>query len=272
MVLPAGTTLPPLPYLLGLLVAVGAVVFVLYREGVRLSTRAVLALSPWMVVGAGLYVLYQIEAVPGGLAPLFSSPSVYASTLVVAGLVWLGGRRLGNEYRLLTGVGVLFAVLTYGVALLVGAARGTLAPGWPLAGLVIAVLLAAVTWYTFRWQWPGMAEVLGGAGALAIFAHTVDGVSTAVGVDVLRFGEQTPLSRLILEAAGALPTASIIGVGWLFVLVKVLLAVVVVWFLGDYIEEDPHAGSGLLLLVTAVGLGPGAHNLLLFTVLGPAGI
>lgn len=272
MVLPAGTTLPPLPYLLGLVLASAVVLFLLRRESVTLSTAAVVALSPWMVAGAGLYVLYQIEVVPTGITPLLSSPAVYVTTFVVAGLVWVVARRTGSELRVLAGTGVLAALVPFAVALAVGVARGTFAPAWPLAGVVIATIIAAVAWWLFGRRAPAFEEILGAGGALAIFAHALDGVSTAIGVDVLHFGEQTPLSRLVLEAAGALPTAPIIGVGWLFVVVKVALAVVVVWFLAEFVEEDPQYGNALLLVVTAVGLGPGAHNVLLFAVLGSAGI
>ena len=109
-------------------------------------------------------------------------------------------------------------------------------------------------------------EAAGGVGALAVVAHALDGVSTAVGVDVLGFGERTPLSRVIIETAAALPTAEVLGAGWLFVVVKLAVACVVVVLLADLVEEDPREGSLLLGFVAAVGLGPGAHNLLLFAI------
>jgi uncharacterized membrane protein len=46
----------------------------------------------------------------------------------------------------------------------------------------------------------------------------------------------------------------------------VALATGVVLLLTDYVEEAPREGVLLLGLVAAVGLGPGAHNLVLFTV------
>ena len=65
-----------------------------------------------------------------------------------------------------------------------------------------------------------------------------------------------------------MPTAEVLGTVWLFVLVKIALATVVVTFLAESVRERPREGYLLLALVAAVGLGPGAHNLLLFTVLG----
>jgi len=115
---------------------------------------------------------------------------------------------------------------------------------------------------------PAATATTGAVGLLALFGHTVDGVSTAVGVDVLGFGERTPLSRLILHAAETLPTAKLIGVGWLFVIVKMIVAGGVVVLFREYVADEPAEGYALLGFVAAVGLGPGVHNLLLFTVVG----
>jgi uncharacterized membrane protein len=108
--------------------------------------------------------------------------------------------------------------------------------------------------------------VTGRLGILAVGAHALDGVSTAVGIDLLGFGERTPLSRLVIEFGASLPTAPAIGGAWLFVLVKLVVASVVVVALTETVREEPTTGRLLLGFVAAVGLGPGAHNVLLFTV------
>uniref|UniRef100_UPI000299E622 DUF63 family protein n=1 Tax=Halococcus hamelinensis TaxID=332168 RepID=UPI000299E622 len=101
---------------------------------------------------------------------------------------------------------------------------------------------------------------------LCVLGHALDGVSTAVGIDVLGFGERSPFSRAIIEFAATLPTASLLGAGWLFVVVKLALAAAVLVLLASYVREEPGEGYLLLGAVAAVGLGPGAHNLLLFTI------
>nr|NIS28553.1 DUF63 domain-containing protein [Actinomycetota bacterium]NIU64024.1 DUF63 domain-containing protein [Actinomycetota bacterium]NIW25823.1 DUF63 domain-containing protein [Actinomycetota bacterium]NIX20692.1 DUF63 domain-containing protein [Actinomycetota bacterium] len=68
--------------------------------------------------------------------------------------------------------------------------------------------------------------------------------------------------------AGALPTAELLGVGWLFVAVKLGVAGAVVWLFADFVEDDPRQGYLLLAVVAAVGLGPGVHNLLLYAAAG----
>ncbi|MFB6267049.1 MAG: DUF63 family protein [Halodesulfurarchaeum sp.] len=319
MVLPAGTTLPPLPHALGLLAAAGLVGFVLVRQGVELDGPLVLALSPWMITGAILYALYQIAVPPDPIAPLFSSPTVYLTTATVAGAVLAGSRavfsspdqsftgtqsasgdaaagapadgadetlppvwsgrqssslrsRVSPSTLSVAAFGSIVALTTLAVALAAGRARGTLAPAWPAVGAVVGVGLGWSVWRVFAASRPEAAAVLGRVGLLAVVGHALDGVSTAVGVDVFGYGEQTPLSRLIMDLAGSLPTAPLLGVGWLFVLVKVAVALLVVWLLAGYVREEPTPGYALLTIVIAVGLGPGVHNLVLFAVAGPAGI
>ena len=85
---------------------------------------------------------------------------------------------------------------------------------------------------------------------------------------MLGSGERTPLSRLIIEFAAGLPAEPIIGAGWLFVLVKLGVASLVVWLFADLVEAEPRRSRLLLGFVAAVGLGPAVHNLLLFTISG----
>jgi uncharacterized membrane protein len=100
-----------------------------------------------------------------------------------------------------------------------------------------------------------------------VFGHALDGVSTAVGIDILGFGERSPVSQMIIEFAAGLPTAAVIGAGWLFLLIKLALAATTVVCLSSYVREEPTEGYLLLGAVAAIGLGPGAHNLLLFTII-----
>jgi uncharacterized membrane protein len=269
MVLPEGFALPPLPYLVGLLAAVALVAGALSRTDLRVSDRTVLAFAPWIVVGSALHALDVVGWVPETVAPLLGTPAVYLTTFVPAGAVWLPALRTsGDPERPLAVVGTLAALAVVGYALALGAADGGLRLFCPAAGLLVAVLLAVALWAATRWTYPDVTAATGGAGALVLFGHALDAVSTAVGVDLLGFGERTPVSRAVLDFAGSLPTADLLGVGWLFVLVKLAIAEVVVVFFVEFVREDPTEGYLLLGLVAAVGLGPGAHNLILFMITG----
>ncbi len=269
-VLPEGFALPPLPYLLVVFAAAGLAVAALVAASPTVTEVTVVAFGPWMVAGAGLYALYQVGAVQGPLAPLFGSPTVYLSTFAVMGGLWGLASLLGRDPRFSTvvllvgGIGLVSAVL--GFALVIGLSSGSLRVLWPGIGLVVALALSWVGWMVLGAVRPRATSVTGMAGLLAVFGHTLDGVSTAVGVDVLGFGEQTPLSAAIIEVGAMLPTAPYIGTVWLFVLVKVALATGIVVLMADYVEEAPREGFLLLAGVAAVGLGPGAHNLVLFSI------
>ncbi|MGM0590490.1 MAG: DUF63 family protein [Halobacteriota archaeon] len=265
-ILPEGFALPPLPHLAFLLVGLVVVAIGFARRRPPVTEQSIVALVPWMVAGSALHVLFVIDALATGLRPFAGTPAVYVTVAIVAGVVWLVAdwSPVDTSRTMLT-VGAFVALLPVGAAVAPGAAAGTLNVGWPLAGLALALLLGWVTW-TLLERFVPEVRVTGTIGALAIFAHALDGVSTAVGVDVLGFGERTPLSRFIMEFAAGLPTASLLGVGWLFVLVKIVLISAVVFALAGYVREEPSEGRALLGLVAAVGLGPGVHNLLLFTV------
>jgi uncharacterized membrane protein len=167
--------------------------------------------------------------------------------------------------RELAAVGSLFALLAVGGVVGEGVARGGFAPTLPAAGLVGGAVLGWVTIRLVREIADGIGAA-GRAGTLAVVAHGVDGLTTAVGVDLLGFSERTPLSRYVLEFAAGLPTADLLGSGWLFVLVKLAVAAVAVAAIAPTVRESDREGYLLLTLVTAVGLGPGVHNALLFAV------
>jgi len=273
VILPADFALPAAPYLAALVVGAAAVLVALYSRRPAVTAETVTALGPWIAAGGTLYALYQANIPPEQFTPLFSSPSVYVTVGIFAGAVWAAvSERPADSWApgaapaIIAGSG---AVLLIGAlaAAAVGSAPTAVgaSPTVSVAILLGSVLVTAATWAALRRSRDVTAT--GTVGLLAVFGHTLDGVSTAVGYDLLGFGEQTPLSRLIIEAGGALPTAEFIGAAWLFTLVKVGLGAAVVALFEEYVRTDPTEGYLLLGLVVAVGLGPGFHNLVLFAII-----
>lgn len=263
---PEGFALPPLPYLVGLALGLGALAVLAARRRPPVRERHVVALAPWMAAGAAAHVLYVLDGLPAPVRPLAGTPSVYATAGLLAGTVWLASDAAGRDVpRALAASGAVALVPALAAAVALGSGRGTLSPLWSGVGLAVSGVVAAGTWRALVRLRPGV-RVAGRAGPLTVFAHALDGVSTALGVDVLGYGERTPLSQLIIEAGRALPTADLVGGGWLFVAVKLAVAGAVVAALADLVEEDPTEGNLLLGLVAAVGLGPGTHNVVLFAV------
>ncbi|WP_435099406.1 DUF63 family protein [Halorubrum sp. N11] len=264
--LPAGTTLPPAPYLLVVLLATGAVVAALHRRRPRVTGRRVLALAPWMALGSAAHVLYVVDALPPLLSPFAGSPTVYLTVGSLAGAAWLAAdaARPDRVPEALAVAGALLLAPVVAVAVSTGVSPD--GARWSAVALVLALPIAAATWVGLTRLRPETA-VTGGIGALAVFGHALDGVSTAVGTTQLGFGERTPVSRILLEFDW-IPPVPVLGEGWLFVLVKLAVASAVVWLFAEYVRDRPAEGYLLLGFVAAMGLGPAAHNLLLFAVAG----
>lgn len=264
--LPAGFALPPLPYLLAILLAGGAVVLGLRRRDPQVSDRLVLALVPWMLVGAWLHVLHVVGAVPDPVDPLLGTPGAYFTTAILAGAVWFVADALSfDTEHVFAGAGAVLAGVLLAVGLRWGLDHQSLSVAWPTIAAVLGVTVGLGVWAALLRAYPE-ARIAGFAGGVAVVAHSVDGISTAIGVDILGATERTPLSRFIIELGAALPTADLIGSVWLFVLVKLALGAGITALLAETVREVPRQGRLLLVFVAAVGLGPGAHNLLLFAI------
>ncbi|MFB6120288.1 MAG: DUF63 family protein [Halobacteriaceae archaeon] len=269
MVLPSGTQLPPLLHGVVVAFAAAAVGATLYRARPRVESTHVVALAPWMVTGAALYVLSQVGAVAGPLAPFLGSPTVYVTTGVAAGTTWLAARRTRMPVpRTLAAVGTGAALAASAAAVWWGVEQGSLRP-WPSVASVLATAaLAGSVWVALDRIRPAATGTTGAAGLLVVVGHTLDAVSTAVGVGHLGVAEQTPLSRAVIEAGSALPAAPYVGGAWLFIVVKAALAAGLVVLFTEYVREEPTPANLLLALLAAVGLGPGAHNVVLFAIVG----
>jgi len=266
-ILPSGLVVPPVPYLVALLAGIVAVGGALYVLRPRVTGRVVAAFAPWMVVGAALHALVQLDAAPPQLVPLFAAPAVYVTTFLVAGGVWAASETL-DGVRGAVGVGAVGAVagaVAVATVLRVGSGRGTVSVVYPVAGLVASIALAAGAYWLLGRTYESVPKQVGAVGPLVVFGHALDGVSTAIGVDLFGVGERSPLPRAIMELSGALPTEPLIGSGWLFVLVKLGIGTGVLVLFADFAEAEPAQANALLGVVAAVGLGPGTHNLLLFT-------
>lgn len=277
-ILPDGFALPPPTYLALLFVATSVVGREAYQRRPAVTPHRILAFAPWMILGSALHVLFVLDALPAVVRPLAGTPAVYVSVAIVGVATWVASDAVSSDEaasagandaaaRVLGGLGAALALAASVAVLLVGASDGTLSPSVPVIGLVASAVVAAVAWAVLVRAYPPAAAT-GVVGGLAVFGHSLDAVSTAVGVDLLGFGERTPLSRFIIEFAHGLPTDPYLGGGWLFVLVKLVVVCGVVGLFADYVREEPTEGFLLLGFVAAVGLGPGAHNLLLFTVAG----
>ena len=270
MVLPEGFALPPWYFLVPILVVLAGIVALLWALEPPVTDRTVLAFAPWMLFGSALHVLYQLEAYPDSVAVLFATPTVYLVAAVVAGIAWIvaiflyAGGLQPTIPRFLGVSGTAFFAVFAAIVIDIGWNQETFNLFWPVITVVIAGVVTAIAWIALGLWFTDVAATTSHTGALVVFGHALDGVSTALGYDVLGTGETVPFSRMILEAGDSLPTAEYIGAGWLFILVKVALAMVILGLFKEFVEDRPRQARLVLAFVAAVGLGPGIHNVLLF--------
>ncbi|MFP4590114.1 MAG: DUF63 family protein [Halobacteriales archaeon] len=272
MVLPEGSVVPPLPYLLpvGLLLLVAGAFLAARRPPV--TERIVAASVPWMVAGAAGHVLHQLDALPDWVAPLFGVPMVYLTLAAVAGVVWLladltadvGPHRSPAADLLF--VGTLGAALTLAGIVEWVVLAGDPDPLWPAVALAATAVVTGATWFGLRRWFPEEAAAAGSTGILVVVGHTLDGVTTVIGLDVLDGAERSPLVDTLVGLWSRLPGSEVLGEAWPFVVLKVALAVLIIVLARDLLREVPSTARLALLLVAALGLAPGVHNLLLFFV------
>lgn len=262
-----------------LVVATVSVALLLYAVRAPVSEELVLSFVPWMVMGSALHALYQMDRalgealLPDPLPVLFSAPSVYLVTFVLMGAVLVvavmtvpSRNRTAVIARALASFGAIAAVPVVGYAAWVGFDRFTPDPVVPLFGLLASLGLAVVLYLALgMWRAYVVADARY-AGGLVLFAHVFDAITTAVGIEVFGAGERSTVPRLLLDIAADLPTAPLLGEAWLFVVVKVLVALLIVVGFHDYVDERPTEGYLFFALVAAVGLGPGTYNFLLFAL------
>jgi len=240
--------------------------------------RVVLALTPWMVVGGAVHALYTAGAYPAGfsLRPFFGPVTVYCTTVVAAGLVWAmmttasrlaeGGSR-DAQYLTAAGTGAALSSL----AIVLARADNAEAIVPVFAGLVVATVLAAVVYLAVTVLHTPTLVQTGLLGLVVVFAHALDGVTAAVGVEVLGRGPGDGRSAWLLAHAADLPVPAAVGTGLALVAARLAVAVAVVVVVASVVDRPAlrkHARVGHVALgaVAAVGLGPGVHRFLSLVV------
>jgi uncharacterized membrane protein len=269
---------PPLVHSVGLLVGSGFVLALLLAARPPMNQKTVIAFAPWIVSGAVLHVFYQLNVLykqqvfPEPVEPLFSAPSVYLTIFILMGFIWAAATMFMtnpnadtvSSYLAGMGVGTMLPLL--GLLLLRGTdpAVRPMEPVWPVVGLLLSIGGTFVVTLLIGLRRTDVFARMRYVGPLIIFAHLFDGITTAIGVDVLGAGERSAVPEAILNLAGQLPTADAIGTGWLFVLVKLVVAVAIVVLFADYTREKPVEANLIMGIIVGVGLGPGTYNFLLF--------
>jgi uncharacterized membrane protein len=220
------------------------------------------------------------------LNTLIISPIIYFTVFAVtlAGLVAsvvLERRGVTESYgRPLFAYGALALVITVGFLLvfvpsrLVGAIQGAdFYPQMTVVTLVLATLIAVAAYYGAERFAPVINEGTGRIGFVVIFGHAVDGVANVIAADWLdplgipvEYTAKHPINRVlvgIVESFQPESVSAVVGTSWLFLVVKIVAALGVVYIFDEGIfEESPRYAILLLIAILAVGLGPGTRDML----------
>lgn len=171
-----------------LIAVAGAVSVLIAAQRPALSRRGVVASLPWFVTGATLHALGGGLGYPDALIPILGGPWAYLCVGVGGGVVWTllnlltAGRGVEPAYVGSVGVGTLLPP----VVLLV--VRGGLADPrvlalWAAVPL-LAVLVAYATLLALGVCFPEPAYFAGIVGAVVVFGCAVDGITTALVVEL----------------------------------------------------------------------------------------
>ncbi|PSQ42449.1 hypothetical protein BRD17_08710 [Halobacteriales archaeon SW_7_68_16] len=268
------TTVSTVGYMVVLLFMILGVLLLLNRLGVGEDRRLVFALVPFMLFGGALRVVEDVTdaAIAADIEPvltypvntLFISPVIYVTVFLVtlgALLASLGlesGGYAPDRYRAMTEYVDLYPQV-----------------------LVVDVGLASVLAYGLyvaaaRYR-PVVHEGTGTVGLVVLWAHAIDGVANVVAADWLpvlghpieSYGAKHVVNRAIIGVTESLQPAAVsaaIGTSWPFLVVKLAVALAIVWLFDRTIFEDtPRYAVLLLIAASAVGLGPGTRDMLRVT-------
>jgi uncharacterized membrane protein len=274
-----GFVVPDPIYAVPIVIAGLFVAIFLVALNLRITQRVALSFVPWMVLGGLLHVFYQMhltvgeDMLPEPVAVYVSAPTVYLTVFVALGLVWgtsvlfsPSDKRTKRIARRVAGVGILLLIvaLAFSVWYGFGESEFVFDPLYPTVGLLGAMGLTAVLYTAIALWRPYIVDHIQHVGALVIFAHAFDAMTTAVGIEFLDATERSTAPQAIIDFAADLPTEQYLGEAWLFVVVKMVVASVVVVLMHNYVRERPTEAYLFLLVIAAVGLGPATYNFFIF--------
>ncbi|AQL44046.1 hypothetical protein BV210_15645 [Halorientalis sp. IM1011] len=289
---PGYTIVSEVGYMILLLFGLIGVLELVRRLGVGRDRDLFFALVPFMLFGGALRVVEDAnDAVPEGVSQaiaypwnsLIISPVIYFTVFFVtlaSLLVTIYLRRKGyveTYARPMAAVGSAAFLLTFGylTSLAFTADYVNFYPQVLLSVVAIATLLAVGIYLGVDRFRPEINAGTGLIGLVVLWGHAIDGVANVVAADwlgalglpaAIRYSPKHPANAFIISVAETVLPASLLstlGSSWPFLLVKLAVALAVVWiFDREIFEESPRYALLLLTAIVAVGLGPGTRDMI----------
>lgn len=222
------------------------------------------ALVPFVFAGGALRVVEDTGIIPWPVEFFFISPVIYftLAAITVGALavsLRLETRGVVDDYTHGLGAFGIFLASTTTLFLFAYGVLQTEFILWVLlAVLLSASVLTGIVWLVFDRLQPRVGNALGLIGPMVIWGHLVDGTATAIGIEMLGYGEKHPVVLALIQFAGT---------AYVFIPIKALLAVgILSLFAGgeddDFVDDAPRYTYLFLLAILAVGLGPGTRDVL----------
>ena len=287
---PGYTLVSEVGYMVVLLFGLVGVLELLRRLDVGRNRDLFFSLVPFMLFGGALRVVEDAnDAVPEGVDQaiaypwntLIISPIIYFTVFFVTLASLLVALRLRSAGRVETytrpmavgGSAVCLLAFGYLVSLAFTADYVDFYPQVLGSVVLIATLLAAGIYLAVDRFEPGINAGTGLIGLVVLWGHAIDGVANviaadwlgALGVDAI-YSPKHPANAFIISTAETVLPASLLtalGSSWPFLLVKLVVALAVVWiFDREIFDESPRYALLLLTAIVAVGLGPGTRDMI----------
>ena len=287
---PGYTLVSEVGYMVILLFALIGVIQLIRALEIEFDRPLFYALVPFMLFGGVLRVVEDAnDSVPEGVSQAIAypwnafiiSPVIYFTVFFITLGALVGTlklRRAGyvdSHAKSLAAVGTLTVLVTFGYLTVLGLTTDYVSfyPQVLLTVVVIATLLAVGIWRGVDHVAPSINEGTGTIGLIVLWGHAIDGVANVIAADWLAplgvnltYSPKHPANEFIIGATEAIVPASALatlGSSWPFLLVKLVVAVAVVWiFDAEIFEESPRYAYILLTAIVAVGLGPGTRDMI----------
>ncbi|MDD5147956.1 MAG: DUF63 family protein [Candidatus ainarchaeum sp.] len=253
----------PIEYLVYGAVFLGVAFFIVYpflnKRGIKFDAKFAIAALPFILLASVIRVLGDMGVIKGSPFPwewsyYFVTPGLYMLFTALPLLFIWASYKLGQKtkisfYKWLAGFGLLFSAP---VALfeIMNFKAGAIAGFFGTIALILAAGFAVIFIVDFVSKRLSKKRFFSrGIYKMALFGQLVDACSTFVATTFFRCGEQHPVSGAFLNI---FPFS--------FVLVKIALVLLVVYFVDREIEDD-NMKNFIPFLLVWLGFGPGLRDL-----------
>lgn len=226
---------------------------ILDKKGIKFNAKFLLALLPYILLGSAIHVLEDMHLLLRSPNPLelgyyFVTPGIYlmVAAITLACLfasIAVSKRMKKDFFKIFAGLGLIFALpITAFEIINFQAWLGVLA--------VIAMVLAATAVLFFLFRALKQKLLQDRLNLLAVASQALDGCATFVATQFFYCGEQHPLSGALLDF---FPLS--------FVLAKIILVLVILWYVDREIKNKNLAGF-IKIAIAILGFATGLRDLL----------